>query len=381
MIIYIFVILTSIIFISLGLLSKRKYHNFIYYLFITIGLLLPCIIAGLRNNSIGSDTDFYILGLFEQVSSFSSPINYIKEMSNFWQINDLVYLMVTFIVGKCFNNFNMLLFIMELLIVLPVYKSIEKYSVKDTNIIYGMLLFYLFWYNVTFNMLRQSLALAFSLLGIAYMDKKKYKLSILFSLICIGFHKSGILTLFIIALMYIFNHLKINNRQKKKLSKFIIILSICSVATFILSIPIANHFNLFKIPIFEKIHFIEYIKNYKFDFSFIDNFMYLYVFVIIYIGKNVIELSNINYLFYKTLSIISIIFLQIGMIIPYAERFSFYFIYPIIINILPIALERKALKENVIIKILTIFIFLGYWILIFCILRVHNTVPYIFFYK
>ena len=138
---------------------------------------------------------------------------------------------------------------------------------------------------------------------------------------------------------------------------------------------------MFKIPIFEKIHFIEYIKNYKFDFSFIDNFMYLYVFVIIYIGKNVIELSNINYLFYKTLSIISIIFLQIGMIIPYAERFSFYFIYPIIINILPIALERKALKENVIIKILTIFIFLGYWILIFCILRVHNTVPYIFFYK
>lgn len=380
MIMYILVILVSIGFLFWGLLSKRKYNNFIYYLFISIGLLFPCIIAGLRNISVGSDTDFYILGLFEQVSSFSSPISYIKEMIHFWQINDIGYLIITFVVGKIFNNFNILLFVMELLIILPVYKSIEKFSIKDTNIIFGMLLFYLFWYNVTFNMLRQSLALAFSLLSIAYMNKKQYKLSVLLSLISVGFHKSSILTLLIISIIYFFNKPNIKNKTKNKISKLIIIFSICSVSLFLLLIPIGNWLHIFEFPIFKKIHFVEYIKNYKFDFSFIDTFIYLYVFAIIFINNKVLEKANINFLLYKTLSIISVVFLQIGAFIPYGERFSYYFIYPIIMNIVPIALEQIIFRRNLFVKALTIFIFLGYWILIFCILGVHNTVPYEFFW-
>jgi hypothetical protein len=297
-------------------------------------------------------------------------------MKTFWQITDIAYLLLTFIITKVFKNFHILLFFIEVLIVFPTYKSITNYGINKKCILISMTFFYLFWYNASLNMIRQSIALSFSLLSISYVNINKPKKSFFFNIIAIGFHKTALFTAVINVIFLIFNNKKISDSKKTKISYLLISGSFfLTCIIYILTYAINNN-----IMILSGNHYLYYLKNARFDFSFIDTTIYVYIYVIFILLKSDTLTTKINYMFFKSLSLCNIILLQIGALIPYGERITFYLLYPLIINILPILISDNNTKKTLYIRTLTLLIFVGYWFFVFAYLGIHSTIPYKFYF-
>ena len=369
MIIYIFMFIISLFFICLGLYNKK--NKILRFIFISIGLLIPCVLAGLRDITLGSDTKGYVIELYNLAKNYDSFIEYFNKCSIVYNINDFLYILVTFFSAKIFNNFNVFLFIIECLVIIPIFIALKYNKKSNINIVFGMYIFFMFFFNVSFNMLRQSIALSFSILGLTLLEKKQKKyLPWLFLAIAVGFHVTALIMIFSYLIYYFLKNKKISFRIKIIIEIIIALLSIIFVLDYTTLINFLSEVHVYE-------HGIVYLDKYaKLDFSFIDTALYFFILMMIVLNRKDIEKNYGNYKFYKFITIESLIILQLGSFIQYAERVSFYLIYPVIFNILPL-LVSKDYKYNKINKLLLISIFAVYWILVFGILGMHDTVPYV----
>lgn len=76
MIIYWVSFFCSVFFLLFGLRSQKI---IIGKIFIVVGLIIPCLLAGMRDISIGSDTSGYVFDLFKRISSATSINDAIKS--------------------------------------------------------------------------------------------------------------------------------------------------------------------------------------------------------------------------------------------------------------------------------------------------------------
>lgn len=374
MLIYLITFSLSLILIYLGLdgkfVFKDKKYKFTKIqknLLIVIGLILPCLLASLRNITVGSDTKNYINIIFNMAKQSENFIDFITIE----YINDIGFSTLSYVSSKLFGDFQIFLFILELFVVVPIFASLKKNCKNKDDVIIGMLLFYLLFYNNSFSIIRQTISLSFVTMGITYLLKnEKYK-SFLFLAIAIMFHKTAAIVLLLYGFYFLCK--KIKNKKKERIIKYCIyILSIIFVLSFKYIILFLHDTGLYK-------HGIEYLIGYqKFDFSFVDTFTYFAVVIIIYIKKRVLIPKKVNYDFYYFVAIESLIILQIGMFFETLERISLYLFFPLIINCVSKIKTRK--KRDI-----KTFLFVGYvfayWILIFVILKINDTIPYEFFWK
>ena len=270
------------------------------------------------------------------------------------------------------GDFSTFLFIVEALIIIPIYFSLKISKTKNEDILLGMSIFYLFFYNVTLNMVRQSIAIAFSTLGITMMIscKKFKKMAILPLVIAIGMHKSALIVIIIFALYHF-----LKNDDEKKDNKVLIgyifnVISLLLVFNYPLLIKI-----LYKTNIYSKAVVYGQLFSQK-DFSFLNTAMYLFIIISVIINK---KSFGKNYTFYKTMLIESFIFLQLGCFIKYSDRISLYFLIPMLLLTLPtlsLELKRRIKKHDLMYVIIIILLFSMYWLFSFGYLNNHETVPY-----
>lgn len=368
MVIYLIIFLFSILFINLGYYSNGNKKNIIGKFFIILGLLIPCLLASLRAPTVGSDTSGYITGLYKLVSKSNSFFDYCSLGYAWYGLKDYAYLFITYISAKVFSSFKVLLFLIELLIIVPIYKSLDISKTNKNDVLIGMSVFYLFMYNVTYNMARQSIAIAFSILGLTYVIKNKKISSLICLIFACLFHETAIMTVFVYFAYYFINS-KIKKTTKQVFLLLIYIVSLVLVFGYKYIIYFLYSSGIYK-------HGILYIYIFsKLDFSFMDTFLYIFMLVIIVLNKKVLIQKGINYNFYIFLAIESLIILQLGAFIQYMERVSFYLFYPLLIGgISKInSLDDKISKNTF---ILLIFLLI-YWFFIFSFLKIHNTIPYV----
>src|SRR5574344_288695 len=125
MIPYIVTFILSLLFIGFSLCEKRHGNTMFSLVLLIIGLLFPCLLAAFRNINVGSDTRGYVYKYFEIASYTSNIFNYFKAMKVSFSCSDYLYLLIEFISGQVFKNFRVLLFLSELLVIIPIYKSIN----------------------------------------------------------------------------------------------------------------------------------------------------------------------------------------------------------------------------------------------------------------
>lgn len=373
--IYLIVFLISIFFISLGLKSSKKLSKKIL---VFIGLLIPCVLAGLRNTTVGTDTGNYVLNLYKIAVNSVSFSSFVDISEKIYYSSDILYLLITYIFGKSQAPFQIVLFIYECLIIFPIYLSLKNSANKNQDILFGMLIFYFTFYNLSLNMVRQSIAISFFLLGFSYLKKgtiSNYKLlSFLFLLIAIGFHDTALFGLLIYVLYLYFNSKAI--KEKKKILVGIVLTFLC-----ILGVVFYNPLLSFigNSGIYPKA--LLYLNSFStFDIDYLGTLVNLIIIIIMILNKNTCKSMNLNYKFGLLVSILNLLISFMGTFITYANRIAYYLYYIIIANYISLLCSNNLKKGNIYIKTILVFIiFLMYWIIVIYLNNSNETLPYIIY--
>ena len=387
---YLVMFLSSIILLWI---SERTSSRIVCRLCYIIAVLLPCLLAGMRALTVGTDTSDYPYELYMAANKSGSLIDYYlspiyheyKYMPVF--TFEIGFTTVYYIATKLFGSFASCLFISEMLTVCPLFLALSKYKKKfKLDIWVGFLIFYFFFYNTTFNAIRQWIAIAFSFYAFSCLivDKKIMK-SFIFILVGTLFHKSGLLGIVLSGLYWLFN---IKFKKSIKCGRIVITPnSLRTLLILILSIGIIFGMNYTVVPLMENIGFSRYASYLKGDMHFSINQIILqipFIFILFFERKyfrkdgvsDVVTLKFRNYLL--NIFFLAAVFAQLATINQHSWRTTLIFntfnmvLFPYIYK------GEKNKNRKIIILTIIIVFSVVYWYCNYVLWGRHNTIPYIF---
>lgn len=390
MMIYLVTFFLSLLFFAL---YERFENKKIKRIVLFLAVLIPCMLAGLRAISVGTDTQGYISTLYDTASSSSSISEYYKSTFYYEWSNtsvasfDFAYTLLAYICASIFRNFSSFLFFSEVLIVVPIVAAINLYKKYfNISITLSMLLFYLMYYNTTFNAARQWLAIAFTFLAIAHLcTDRNIKKILTFGIIASLFHKSGLFVLVLIGFYLLVNGIKVIRIRigsivlKKEtvrviqiiLLGFLLLMSMQYVITpLLVSIGLGRYTG--------------YING-QIIFS-LNQFIYQIPFIVVLIiEKNRIASSNYDVvslkkfrLFTMCIFFINIVLSQLASVNENSWRVTLVFgLFNTVIFSYLYANEKNRTKKYVCILILFAYAFF-YWYFTYVLTGRHGTIPYVF---
>ncbi len=183
MVIYILLFLFILVALLAPIQVQKEITKIIFLIFI--------VLAGMRAVSVGADSLTYADLL---KTSVSNPVCLVL-----YQYEFIFYYGVIFL-GKLTVNSQVLFFIMNLLVLLPLYYFLEH---ESPNMVLSAFIFLIAmnsYYLETYNLMRQSIATSFILWFFYYVKNDEKLKAVFFLLVAIGFHTSSI---FVLPLMFI----------------------------------------------------------------------------------------------------------------------------------------------------------------------------------
>lgn len=199
--IYIAFFLVSCIFFWL---SEKCKSGFSKNFFAVIAILIPCILAGLRADTVGTDVKVYVEPLYNAAKESHTFSAYMKQrwfvIWRYMYVKDfeIGFSLLVFFIQKIGRSFATVLFVIQMLIIGPIFFGLKKMH-KPYPTFFGMFVFYCLFYNTSLNMMRQWIAMAILFMAFPYLvseEKKKYCILVLVA--CL-FHNSAIMGFAILA--------------------------------------------------------------------------------------------------------------------------------------------------------------------------------------
>lgn len=366
--IYLTIFFISYVCVLIGLNIRKKTLG---KMIVLIGLLIPCILAGVRNISVGTDTSGYVFNIYNIAISEQNIIEYFKTVNDWYLIKDYLYLICTYFIAHLdmINAFQILLFVYQCLITFPLYFAIKNFNRNSASIAGTTLVINLFFYNMSLNMVRQMVAISFFLLSFSYFvnEKKNWKLSsIVCFLIAVGFHDTVVFALPIYYVYKLYSNNKINGKSK-------------SMITFIGAISISFLILFYR----NVVTFISNIGLYTKGYIYLQRFgqgininylgTFINVLLIVLIAKNK-KLFKSNYKFGFFISVINLVLSILGFFITYANRLSYYLLFLLLTMYIPFMFSNK--KRDLPRMIIIILVFFIYWIWVYLVHNSGETFPY-----
>lgn len=216
---YIYLITFTLSIFIIGLAEKVRLKNKnnkgikIFYLFIVfIGILLPSILAGLRDYSIGTDVLVYGNDWFNRAVNTTDFSLYTR-----WATSSSIgylYAVFNFVVSRFTTNphyfYFYLNFVEGIIVYSAVFRNRDIVSVAD-----GWATYLCLFYNSTLNILRNGMALCILLWGFYYVRNQKFIKYLIVVYIATLFHATAVMGIIIYVLYYLIA--KNNNSQINKL--------------------------------------------------------------------------------------------------------------------------------------------------------------------
>lgn len=363
--------ITSLFFICCA--QKTKFKSDLYIILSLIGLLIPCILAGFRSVTIGTDVLSYAKPLFDlamRADNFSEF--YLSHWYDSWRSIEtnsfeIGYVLFVWICAKIFKQFWILLFLTQVFIILPIYLAIIKIR-NYVSIPIFFVLYYALYFNTSLNLMRQYIACSFIFFVITYYNPEnriiKQIYLILILLLAISFHFSAIIGFILLIVKFYLHNKPFNN-------------------TVILCVLFG--FTIFFLPFFlnflRKIGLSYYVNSYlgngvvHIEISqFLIRLPIIACIVYIIIKKEFSKFTN----FYVCISIFSLLCSQLISLGAFNSRIGLYF--DIISLILPAFICNKN-KNKIVSYTYSFFILLYciiYWYYFYVELNYSETVPYLF---
>ncbi len=188
-----------------------------------LALLIPCLIAGLRDNSIGTDVSWYVEPLFQCAQASDSFLEFYSleiQLPN-WTVvavssYEIGFLITSYLAAHVFNNIALQLLLLQVLTIFPIYKGLAAF--RDRLPVWlGMAVYLLMYYNQSLNMMRQWIAMAFLFYGFQFLEKAQYRRYFLAMAVGALFHYCAVLGLSILFLYQVLAKENIKNRTLKAL--------------------------------------------------------------------------------------------------------------------------------------------------------------------
>ena len=199
-------------------ISNKIKFNLYKRIIIIIALLLPCILAGVRSLVVGTDVNVYVTPMYINASNSNSFLDFLNskiQLTRSAKDFEIGFTTMIYIITHYFHDIHIILFVIELLIIFPLYFGIKKIKPLENQMWYVMLVYYCLFYNQGLNAMRQFISISFCIYGICSILAKERNAIIkyIFSLIiAFSFHKSSIISLTLILIYYVLN-VK-NDKQK-----------------------------------------------------------------------------------------------------------------------------------------------------------------------
>lgn len=191
-------------------------------LYIMAGVLVLSAFAGARDLSVGIDTYRTVIARFIMVESTSG-------IEDIVAIKEPLYRYMSFFLHKITDNPCIFLFVIQLLTAGSVAASLYKLR-KKAAISIGMTVYMLFFYQYSFNIMRQSLAAAILLFAfVEYLQGSNLK-SVLLAFLSMQFHSSAIIGIALLIIITMIAKIENKNARTK-----VILLSILTGVSFLLN--------------------------------------------------------------------------------------------------------------------------------------------------
>lgn len=388
MLIYLGTFIIATFFIYFGAKSRKKLNRFIL---ISLAICIPCLLASVRDVSIGTDTSGYVINIYSAAVRSSGLEDFYNTLIyHEWKyvpVSSFEYGYTTLVYfgAKLFNDFSASLFLNQIVIILPIVFALLKYEKRYGMKAYiGYMFFMFMFYNVSLNAVRQFMSVSILFYGIATLtvdkSRNKYLLCLVLSVL---FHTSGVLG--IIPFLFF-------NIQKRHKTSFALGSTKISAESMqnLLLILLCVLFLFYGNNILSRINlsiissYINYLPR-NVNFSFNQIVLQLPYLALMYKErKQVLEFKNIsidnkNFLGFNMLMfIIQFVFSQLSTVTVNSWRINLIFsIFLIVIIPLIISFEKKMRTRKLILLISIAYIVI-YWFYMFAYLGKHNTVPYVF---
>lgn len=203
---YIIAFSFSTFFCGIANLAYKK-SRFLFILFSFFSILIVSILAGVRDESIGTDIQVYGNIVFNLAHPYDSFFSYYNGVSSFFKLEPL-YMWLNYFVSRFSHENAMFYFVLSFITIILFYLAINK--LRDViNPTLAWISFLLIFYAHTLNIMRQSLATGFILLGFAFILKKSSKLGIIFLLLSFLCHySSGVIGAMLYMIYLLLNRFK-----------------------------------------------------------------------------------------------------------------------------------------------------------------------------
>lgn len=353
-------------------------------MYVIIGLLLPCFLAGMRANFVGTDIQGYVEPMFEAAQLSKNLVDYYLRSIPYGYTYraigeyEIGFTTMLYCITKIFGNIQMVLFFIQVVTIVPIYRGLRSFSLTSEKccVWLGMLTYYLFFYNVSLNLMRQWIATGILVYAISFLLDSRYKNFFFYVVIASLFHRAVLLGLLMGVIHYYLyrkNPKKIKFvigkvKIKENTLKISLIIGMCIFSLLI--------FDIFAI-ILSKIGLGNY-SSYLGDgviFSLNQVILRLPVFVGIFLARKKLR-NEKKYLVLIVMLIIEFFVAQLSKSSTYAYRIAMYFSSW---NIYSYPLVFSSWRNKFIGRLFVIFILLVYWYYMFVYKVSNETIPYAFF--
>jgi hypothetical protein len=196
--IYLTVFVISTLFFFWAEKTLYSKPRIVHIVFLLIALLLPSVLAGCRDLTVGFDTVYYMVPYFQIAQSCNTYASFLAKLPDI----EPLYGLLTYIVASCTDNVAWLLFFQQIIIIFIVYLSAYQIR-KNIPIYFCMIVYFLSFYYHSLNIVRQMLAMSFCLLSFSFLLKYQYSKSFISFLPAIGFHSTSFIFLIVYPLFYL----------------------------------------------------------------------------------------------------------------------------------------------------------------------------------
>ena len=350
---YILTYTASCVFLYIGL--KCKSNKVLYRVLIGIALLLPALLAGLRDSSVGTDTKSYIQ-IFKNAVGLNNRTAFFENTGMEDGFNAFIYL-----ISRLTNNVFWMLFLCELFACFFVWKAIDENVVEQYKV-FAMLLYYLLFYSYSLNMIRQMMAMSILLFSYQYIKQRKLLKFLLCVIISFFFHKASVIGLVLYPIYSVclqndtIELQKEYGSRKSSLFKKIIykyryflialgILMACLIVYYAREIITFAHF-----------YFDDYYQIYNGSGASTTRYMF-YMVALLIVTAYTLQFKRTEFLYYFVIFIIGLILYQFRTVSEHTFRLSMFLSFYIIVLIPQvISLIKKKTDRAIVISMVLIIV-------------------------
>lgn len=330
-----------------------------------LGLLIPSILAGVRDYSIGTDIEVYGNIWFER----AHRVNLYEYLR--WAVTSsigLVYALLNYFVGIFTSDPHVFYFVLMLTELALVYWAVTRFR-NTISVPVAMLCYYFLFYNITLNILRQSLALAIMTVAISCLARNKDKQFLIIWLIASLAHSSALL-------MIVLFPLKVYSLQKEKRFHTLVLFCITAVAMMMYSkiLELLIHIGVLS----ER--YVIYMGGIAAGGRMTRTALFSLISILIIMGYPVLQRDNKNAIFLVNTAMMAsaltlILFFGNNQIIRIAYYFdiSLILILPFLDRVIKFELFGKKVK---ILHIFVVMLLASYWFITVIVQKSGETYPF-----